>query len=299
MTTFSAGDAAFEGFRLTREQPRTILIWAVFHFIVSVFSALILISMSGDALELVERSEELSPDEVTQMMLGLAPTTLILAPLGLLVLAVIAAAVYRLHLRPHEGGLGYLRLGGDELRLVLLTVIFYVLSVVGLFLLLLLAGVGAGVAGVIGGGSGQLVGIGVFLFSAGLWLFVMVRLSLAPVITFDTGKLSVFESWRVTKGRFWPLFGAYVLAIVTILVVSLLMMVIFAAVAGIMTVAGGGSIEEVGAVFQPELSSVAAYFSVQTIAYLIFNAFIMAIYYPVLLSPQVLAYRAFRRTPEA
>ncbi|HMP62165.1 MAG TPA: hypothetical protein PKA17_03570, partial [Phenylobacterium sp.] len=66
------------------------------------------------------------------------------------------------------------------------------------------------------------------------------------------------------------------------------------AVAGVITVMGGGSIQDVSAVFQPNFSSVGAYFSVQTVAYLIFNALIMAIYYPVLLSPQVVAYRAFR-----
>ncbi|WP_333586633.1 hypothetical protein [Phenylobacterium sp.] len=297
MTTFSAGEAAFEGFRLSREQPRTILVWAIFHFVVSVVSALVLISMSGDVLELMERSDELTPDEVTQMMMGLAPSTVVLAPLGLAVMAVIAAAVYRLHLRPQEAGLGYLRLGADEVRLAALTIIYYFLSLIGLLALIFLSGVAAGIAAVIGAGSGGLVAIGVFTFCLGLWLFTLVRLSLAPVITFDTRRLSVFESWRLTKGRFLGLFGAYVLAVATIIVVSLLMMVIFTAVAGVITVMGGGSIQDVSAVFQPDLSSVGAYFSVQTVAYLIFNALIMAIYYPVLLSPQVVAYRAFREAP--
>lgn len=297
MTTFSAGEAAFEGFRLSREQPRTILVWAIFHFVVSVFSALVLISMSGDVLELMERRDELTPDEVTQMMMGLAPSTVVLAPLGLAVMAVIAAAVYRLHLRPQEAGLGYLRLGADEVRLAALTIIYYFLSLIGLLVLIFLAGIAAGLAAAFGGGSGRLVALGVFTFSLGLWLFTLVRLSLAPVITFDTRRLSVFESWRLTKGRFLGLFGAYVLAVATIIVVTLLMMVIFTAVAGVITVMGGGSIQDVSAVFQPDLSSVGAYFSVQTVAYLIFNALIMAIYYPVLLSPQVVAYRAFREAP--
>jgi len=297
MTKFSPGDAAFEGFRISRENPRTLLIWAVFHFVISLVTAAILIGMSGEALELAESGEELSADQMTQVMMGLAPSTLLLAPIGLIVLAMIAAAVYRLHLRPSDASGGYLRLGADEFRLVLLTIIYYFLALIGLLALIILAGVSAGLAASIGGGSGRIVAIGVFLFSAGLCIYVLVRLSLAPVITFDTQRLSIFGSWSLTRGRFWPLLGAYVLAIVTIFVVSLLLMVIFAAVAGVITVSSGGSIDEVGAVFQPELTSFAAYFTPQTIAYLVFNAALMAVYYPALLSPQVLAYRAFRVQP--
>mgnify|MGYP005834783273 CR=1 FL=1 len=43
MSEFSSGDAAFEGFRLTREAPRVVLTWALFHLIVSFVSATALI----------------------------------------------------------------------------------------------------------------------------------------------------------------------------------------------------------------------------------------------------------------
>ena len=47
-----------------------------------------------------------------------------------------------------------------------------------------------------------------------------VRLSLAPLITFGEHHISVFKSWSVTRGSFWPLLGAYLLAFFAYLVMG-------------------------------------------------------------------------------
>jgi len=46
MTVFSATDAAFEGFRLTWEKPKTLLIWTGFFLVVNLLMPLAL-SASG------------------------------------------------------------------------------------------------------------------------------------------------------------------------------------------------------------------------------------------------------------
>ena len=39
-----------------------------------------------------------------------------------------------------------------------------------------------------------------------------MRTSLAGPANFDTGRLGLVQSWRMTRGRFWPLLGAATLA---------------------------------------------------------------------------------------
>jgi len=298
MTTLSPGDAAFEGFRLTREYPRVTMIWAVFHLLVSFVTATALIMLGGDAVLQPESAAEMSPAELAVFMRDIAPAYLILAPIGLVVMSVAAAAVYRLQLRPEEAAQsGHLRFGADEVRLIILTVIYYLLTIAGVLALSLVAAIAAGVASMAGQGAMAMVGGGMMLFFAGLWLFVLVRLSLAPVLTFDQRRLVVFGSWALTRGHFWRLLGTYALALVTVLVVSLLAMVIFAALAGIVTVAAGGGLDQVGEVFQPDFSSFGAYISAQTLLYLIFNAGLTAIFYPAVLTPQVVAYLTFLPAP--
>ena len=50
---------------------------------------------------------------------------------------------------------------------------------------------------------------------------------------FAEHRLAIFDSWRLTKGQFWKLAGAYILAICGIIAMSLLVLVIFAAAVAI------------------------------------------------------------------
>ncbi|MDP3746729.1 MAG: hypothetical protein Q8Q88_06725 [Phenylobacterium sp.] len=292
MTAFSATDAAFEGFRITREKPKVLLIWAGFYLIISLLMPVFLVTMGGQnlmALEAQANNPDADPAAALANLAALAPLYAVLIPIGLAVQAVLAAAVYRAILRPEDTGFGYLRLGEDELRLTGLTLIYFLLSLVAVTVVVLVGGVGAGVAaGLLGS---PMFGVGLGLFFLGLLLYVAVRLSLAPVITFAERKISVFDSWALTKGQFWKLLGAYVLAIASVVVVLLLAMVIFMAVAAIVA---GGDIASVGKIFAPDLSSVAAYYTPAMIAYTIFGGFLNALYFAVLVSPAAVAYRALK-----
>jgi hypothetical protein len=289
MTAFSATDAAFEGFRITREKPKILLIWAGFYLIVSFLMPVLLVTMGGQdlmALEAAANDKSADPAAALDNFLALAPLYAVLLPVGLVVQAVLAAAVYRAILRPAETGFGYLRLSADEWRLALLTLIYFVLTLVAVIVVVVVGGVSAGVAYSVLGSP--LFGVALGLFFLGLLFFVAVRLSLAPVMTFAEQKICVFESWNLTKGQFWRLVGAYVLAVASVVVVLVLAMVIFMAVAAI---AAGGDIASVSKIFTPDLSSVGAYFTLPMIAYTIFGAFLNAFYYAVLVAPAAVAYR--------
>ena len=289
MTAFSATDAAFEGFRITREKPKILLIWAGFYMIISFLMPVLLVTMGGQdlmALEAAANDKSADSAAALQNFTALLPLYAVLLPVGLAVQAVLASAVYRAILRPSDTGFGYLRLGQDELRLAFLTLIYFVLSLIAVTLVVVVGGIGAGIAYSVLGSP--LFGVALGLFFLGLLFFVAVRLSLAPVMTFAEQKISVFESWKLTKGQFWKLVGAYVLAIASVVVVLVLAMVIFMAIAAI---AAGGDIASVSKIFAPDLSSVGAYFTIPMIIYTIFGAFLNAFYYAVLVAPAAVVYR--------
>ena len=57
--------------------------------------------------------------------------------------------------------------------------------------------------------------------TAGL-IWLAVRLSLAVPMTLDQGRIVIFESFKATRGRFWPLLGMSVIVFIMTMVVSLL-----------------------------------------------------------------------------
>lgn len=291
MTAFSATDAALEGFRITRERPRVVLVWAVFSFLVSICSAIYLISIGQEARAVLDaRVAEQAPDlqAFGAAMADLAPMMV----MGLLVQCVMAAAVYRILLRPEDRGLAYLKVGMDELRLAALTFIYVLLASLMLAVVVLAAGVIAALASFAGQGAAILVAAASELFFLGLLFYVAVRLSLAPAITFAEQRIAIFDSWRLTHGQFWRLTGAYFLAICGIMVIALLVVTIFSA---LVAVAVGGDLQAVGKMFAPDQTSLATYFSPVMIIYLLVAGWLSALYYAVVIAPAAVAYRELTR----
>lgn len=284
MTDFSATDAAFEGFRITRERPKAVLIWAGLILLAALLSQVLLIGIAGEAfgdfMAMGQRRGQPDPDELGAMMGRLAPAFLLLLPLGLIYYAVLYSAVYRAILRPEEGGAGFLKLGGDEFR---------VLGALALLVLILMGGTFAAglILSVLGGLAGRGAAVlGVLLLLGGM-VFLVVRLSLALPATFAERRILIFESWRLTKGRFWALLGAYVLAGVLAIVVSMLGLMIYVAVGALLA----GGLREAVAVFRPDLSSITAWLTPAMIIYLLVNSLLTAITNALMLAPSAVAYR--------
>ena len=283
---------AFEGIRLARERPKAVLIWALVFFISSLITGGILVGMAGEGLsELAAMqgdSPSADPEEALRVFGAIAPAFLLMLPILLAVYGLIYAAVNRAVLQPAEGGPGLLRLGGDEARQV---AVMLLLGLVLLFTYVVLTVVVALIAAAVGGAGGEgvagllaFVGIGLSLI---LMLFLGVRLSLASPMTFTERRVRVLQSWGLTRGRFWPLLGGYVLAIALMLVIYLLGMVVFGGVAAVV----GGSLEAAGAAFSPDTSSLGAYFTPITIAYVAFSALMTALTTAISVGAAAEAYR--------
>lgn len=302
MASFSATDAAFEGFRLTKEQPRTLLIWAAFNLAISVVSLVLLIGLGGSSLAAMMEMEQAAgaqadPAQAMEALRSLGLIYALVLPVALITQSMLGAAVYRAVLRPADGGVGYLKLGADELRLIGLSVIYFLLMIAGVVGVTLLASIVVGLIGAtLGGPAAALIGVGVGLFVGGLMIFVIVRLSLAGVITFAQRRIAVFDSWSLTRGQFWNMVGAYVLTLAAIMVIVILSLIIFTAIAAI---ASGGDFAAVGTIFSPDVSSLAAYMTPTMVAYTVFGALLNAVYYAAMFAPHAVIYRALTGGTEA
>ncbi len=297
MSAFLQIDAAFEGFRITRERPKALLIWTVFSLIISMVTPVLLILLGlGDNLEALEataNSKSADPAAALENLRNLLPFYALLIPFSLTFQSMIAAAIYRTVLHPEDSRLGYLRLGRDELRLVILSVIYTGLAVLAVFVVALLGGIASAIASKVGL-SAPLIGIGLGFFLLGILVYVAVRMSLAPIITFSEGRLAIFESWALTRGHFWSITLSYLVAFFSVIAVILLATVIFMVLAAI---AAGGNFEAVGALFKPDLSSLAAYFTPARVLYSMLGALLTSIYYAVVIAPGALIYHSLNMAP--
>lgn len=290
MTKFSATEAGLEGFRITRENPKAFVFWAVFSLAVSALSVVSSVTMPESARAALETvGPGSTPDGAVLIQALMVLTPLMLA--GLAVQCIMAAAIYRIIFRHDDTRFGYLRLGMDEVRLMALTFIFVALAIVLLVAVELGAAIIIGLAMFGGGLIGKFVGMVTQIFVMGLLFYILVRLSLAPVATFVERRLVIFDSWRLTRGHFWRLLLAYALALCCMAAVLMLTLFIFVALLAVAFIATGGQLTDVGQIFNPDASSFGAYLTPGVIAYMVVGSFLTALYYAVIAAPGAVAYR--------
>ena len=227
---FSASEAAFEGFRLARRSPMTILIWAVLIALYmgayfSVFAPMFM-TIIGAAQE----GREVTESEMMNVMGGSIGLMALFYPLSFVFTGVTLAAVNRAIVRPAESAFGYLRLGMDELRVFVvyfaLSLLAVIVFIIPYFLVIaLVAGVGVAL-GEQNAGITAIVGILAVLAFVAAVVFVVVRFSLAMPIVVAERRFAFFDSWGMTKGHFWGLLGMFLLAFVMSIVVSLLISIV-------------------------------------------------------------------------
>jgi len=226
MASLSPTDVAFEGFRLTRERPRAVLAWALCYLgftVALLIVAYLTLGPQWEATVLDAQRAGNDPVALQGYYQKLAPLWAAGLPLLLLVQSVLTCAVYRAVLRPREARAGYLRLGGDELRMLILNLILGLVWLGVLTAVTFVTGMAASAAAT--SSTSPMVLLGAVATAGAICggVTVLVRLSLAGPMTFAERRLRVFESWALTRTVFWRLLLAYGLALVLAISVLFLM----------------------------------------------------------------------------
>lgn len=290
---FSASEAAFEGFRVLRREPKTALVWAAFQLVTTVVAMLIMQPfLNRLSAALITPGTTPTPAEAMAFMSEAGRFYLMAVPVYLIIGAVFTAAVYRAALRPEDKGFGRLELGGDELKLVGLYVLMIaVFFVVGLAVTIVGSTIGVGVAMALKAtAAASVIVIGVvYLAMLIVLLWVWVRLSFAAPLTFTQGRINLFASWALTKGRFWPLFGCYLLALIFVLLIFL----VYGSVLGVLAIGmNGGSLTRAASVMmRPDYSSYASLFTPLFVVRLVIGAVVTMVASTIMIAAPAAAYR--------
>lgn len=219
---------------------------------VLLFGVMIL-AVGGPFLRLMELSAASSTGQIDEeaaaaAMMSLIPLCLLAIPLGIGFWAVFESAVQRRYVR-QEGF--SLKFGGDEGRLLVIGLL-WILTIFVLYLgVAIVAGVLIGAAGLALGEAAALIAIPVVIAAICAFLWVLVRLSPASAMTIRDRQIVFPSAFSASKGRFWPMFGAFVVIALVAIVVSLITQVLMGGVMGGALAANPAALEsgDIGAMF--------------------------------------------------
>ena len=146
---------------------------------------------------------------------------LLMLILGVMFWAVFEAAAQRRLVRDEGFSL---RIGGDEFRLILVGLIWVGLGLAAqIFSIIFIAISTASLVYALDNpGGGAIAVLLCMALLTGLWIWIGVRLAPASAMTVRDGRVTFFDAWNVTRGRFWTLLGSYlVLAIIVVTMATL------------------------------------------------------------------------------
>ncbi len=213
---FSASNAAFEGFRITREQPLAVLAWAgVWLLGLLAIGIAVQPAMAPFAQEVIATKGNFGAwSEKAQA--AFLSSMWVTFPISLVMQAILAPALYRAIL---TRSFAYLRVGMDELRALVIfaatAAISFALSYGGDALEKL-------AAGTVGLWLGVLIGTAVSMAS----IYLAVRFSLLAPRSVREGRFAIKPALATTRRLFWPLLGMGVIAGVMAVLVVLLLVVV-------------------------------------------------------------------------
>ena len=263
---FSPSDAAMEGFRVLRRRPDVIAVWVGLYLVLTAAALAAGWQVLGPDLHMLLTAFQahLAPSVVQVFAQKVRFAEMLMTPFSVVVQAVFGAAVLRSVIRPDSRNFAYLAFGGDEFRQFLVQLVYGAVMVgvtlAWVLFVIVFTAIGIAASGVSSAQMGKAVlgaiVAGGVIGAAGA-LYVGIRLSLAPAMTFAEGEFRFFESWSKTRGVFWRLLGTYVLSALLALIVSLALVVAAILLGGVVYLGVGGPAVFSAHGFGPELVAAA------------------------------------------
>lgn len=216
----TAGTIINGGLALLRERIGAVGIWALLYFAMSAALSFIIRPFMLDMMVQQGRIAAGGQPDPAAMLAWVGPLSLVYVVL-LVAMTVLFTAGLRAKFNPTDDAIVYLRLGMDEARIigtaVLLGLAFLVLYVALVLVMAIVAGL---LAVLIRDLVIPVVVLAIFAILAAL-VYFQVRFSLAFALTLLRGRITIGESWRLTRKRFWTLFGGYLVLGLLVVAVSI------------------------------------------------------------------------------
>lgn len=231
-------DAALEGVRTLRRKPKAVAAWAAFALVMLPILGVIVQIVLGPEGRAVLRGRGASADprEILELVTHLGGAMLLLILLALAMGSVLTAAIIRSVLQPEDKRFAYLRLGKEEIQLLIVSLITWVAA-----LLATVIPSGAVVLGaaLLSGGAATWFAFLGGLAVIGLSLWIAVRLSLLGPHAFSHHHIDVRTAWIQTHGQFWRLLGMYVMVIAMTAAISIIGTVVGSLIGWVISLAAG------------------------------------------------------------
>ncbi|MGZ3279439.1 MAG: HRDC domain-containing protein [Caulobacteraceae bacterium] len=286
---FSPADAAFVGFRFVKQRPSAVAAWAAVSLVFNLLSAFVGLVLGGQALRSFQAQAGKVDDlqTVFQLLVPASPALLAIALITLAGMALVYSSALRLFVGK-EDHVSF-RIGQDEKRvavtIIAFTLLYFAVTVAVLIGLGLVANISEAFSSFVGGFFVWVTPLVLFAATT----FMIVRLSLTPIIAVDRGRISLKESWVSTRGHFWPLAGSLVLSIGLFVVMAFLALMIVAALNHAISVGTNGAVpRDLLVRGEADDSSIFPLIVSEVIAS-ISNGMLL----PVVLGPLVRAYQAY------
>lgn len=149
---------------------------------------------------------------------------LITVTVGILFWVMFEGAIQRRYVR-NEGF--RIKLGGDEGRLFVVGLVWLLFLIAAYFAFAIFVGIFTFIGAMIDPVLGGIMAFLSTLTALGVWIYLAVRLSAASALTVRDRQIRFPSSMKVTKGRFWTLFGAFLilsLIVVAVYVVGFILL---------------------------------------------------------------------------
>lgn len=300
--TFSITEAAFEGYRVMRRSPLSVLMWGVAYLVMLTLIVLLcgaaIVSMMQGAM-----TAENDPASAMAVVGSMLTVYAVGIPLGLVAASIVVAATCRAVLTPSKPGFFYMRIGRAELRLFGAYLLILIGAIASIAAFVLLMGLVVGGAVMSSGGMDAdtppvalalvyPVIFGVLI----LWVWISVRLSLVGPITVAEGRFALGRSWSATKGRFWTLLdlGAATMVRWFIVYMAMIILVMVVAMVGVSAI-GSEAFASMENSSEINWGAILPF----VIGYIVFIAAFSAIQFTVLSTPFAAFYRDVIAAPSA